>query len=406
MSRRRPSPSRRRPGGGARGLLASAAALLVIAALPSPTPAQTPATAVGLGYPVDPVDARAAALGGVGMALPGGSLSGRNPAALTEFQRLSLGFTLAPEEVQVDVSESAPTQEVGRSRFSGARVVVPFGEWRVGAGFSPELDQDWRVTLEDTLRVSDERFPFRERRVSDGGLSSANLSLARRIGPLSVGVGADRLTGSLARSFRRTFRRDSLSGGPATGLGDVRAAGAWSYSGWRARGGVGLQAGAAKVAVAGGVAGDLTAEPAGPAETRTYDYPASLSAAASVWLGDGFLLTGGGGWTGWSSVNDGLRQGRAEDVRWAGGGLELSDVQVGPVTVPLRLGARVRELPFAREGRDQMTERAVTAGLSVLGGGGQAALGLSAALGTRGDVADAGLAEDFRRFHLTLEIRQ
>lgn len=402
------SPSSGGPGASTAATLSVRVACAVLLALVSAgaAPAQTPVTAVGLGYPVAPVDARAAVLGGTGMALPGGSLSGRSPAALTEFDRLTLGFTLAPEGVELDVSEAAPTQQVGRSRFSGARVVVPFGEWRVGLGFSPELDQDWRVTLEDTLAVGDERFPFRERRVSDGGLSSANFSLARRVGPLSVGVAADRLTGSLDRSFRRTFRRDSLAGGRATGLGDVRAGGTWSYRGWRARGGLGLTAGPVRLGAAAGVSGELTAEPLGPAETRTYDYPASLSAAGTVRPTDGVLLTAGGGWTGWSSMDGDLRRGRAEDTYRAGGGIEFPDVRLGPLSTPLRLGANLRELPFAREGRDQMTERSVAAGLSIVGSGGQAAVGLSVEFGTRGEVPETGVAEDFQRLHLTLQIRQ
>lgn len=397
--------SARRAGKAAPAAAPCALALALLLVLAAPASAQTPVTGVGLGYPVSPVDARAAALGGVGMALPGGSLSARSPASLVEFDRLALGFTLAPEEVDVDVSETAPAQTVGRSRFSGARVVVPFGDWRIGAGFFPELDQDWRVALQDTLEVSGDRFPFRERRVSDGGLSAANVSLARRLGPVSVGVGADRLAGSVQRSFRRTFQR-SVSGEAPTGLGGIQAAGSWSYGGWRARGGLGLAAGPALLGVTGGVAGDVTAEPAGEGETRTYDYPATLSAAGSVRLGGGVLLVGGGGWTGWSSMDGQLRRGRAEDARWAGGGVEFSDLTVGPVSVPLRLGGRVRELPFAREGGDQIAERAVTAGFSLFGAGGQAAAGVSVEVGTRGDVADAGVAEQFRRLHLTLEIRR
>ncbi len=289
--------------------------------------------------------------------------------------------------------------------------MVPFGDWRVGAGFSPELDQDWRVTLEDTLSFGGQRFPFRERRVSDGGLSAANVSLARQIGPVSVGVGGDRLTGSLERSFRRSFIRDTADGGGGTGggggLSDVGAGGSWAYGGWRAHGGLGLSiGGAARLNVAGAVSGELTADPDGDAEVRTYDYPASVSASASVRPVEGVLVTGGGGWTGWSSMDGDLRQGRAEDTRWAGGGVELTDVQVGPLATPLRLGGRVRELPFARDGREQVTERAVTAGFGILGAGGQASLEFALEVGTRGDVADAGIAEDFRRFHFTLQIRQ
>lgn len=391
-------------------VLVAAAALLLLAA--GPLPAQTPATGLGLGYPVAPLDARAAALGGVSAVLPGGSLSARSPAALTTFDRLTLGFTLSPESVDVTVTESEPAQTTGRSRFTVARVVVPFGDWRVAAGFSPELDQDWRVTLEDTLSFAGEVIPFRERRVSDGGLSAADLSLARRIGPVTIGIGGDRLTGSLDRSFRRTFRPDTAAriGGPT----DVQAAGSWAYSGWRARGGLAVDIGdRARLDVSGAVAGDLTAEPDGPAETRTYDYPASLSASAAVRVTQGVLLTGGGGWTGWSSLDGDLRQARAEDTRWVGGGLELSDVEVGPVTVPFRVGGRIRELPFAHDsdlavggaGGGTLTERSLTAGFSARGGGGDASVGFSMELGTRGDVSETGLAEDFQRFYFTLQIR-
>lgn len=391
------------PPAGSLGLAVSAALLLLLA--PGPAAAQTPLTGVGLGYPVTPVDARAAALGGAAGALPGGSLSTRHPASLTRLDRLTLGFSLSPEAVDVDVSESAPAQSEGRSRFTLARVVVPAGKWRVGAGFAPEFDQDWRVTLRDTVSFGGQRFPFRERRVSDGGVSTAHLTLARRVGPLSVGVGGERLTGSLERSFRRSFSPDTAA--PTAGIGDVRASESWAYEGWRARGGLGLDLGdRGRVTVSGAVAGDLTAEPEGPGETRVYDFPSSLSAAASLRLTDRLLFTGSGGWTGWSTVDDDLRRGRALDARWAGGGLELRDVDLGPLSVPFRVGARVRELPFALDGREQITERALSAGLSARGAGGRASVGLSVEFGTRGDVADAGIAEDFRRFHFTFQIRQ
>ena len=402
--RRAPSSSLLPATTGKAGIFIAAAVLVILGV--SPVRGQTPLTGIGLGYPVAPVDARAAAVGGVAAALPGGSLSSRNPASLSGFERLTLGFTLSPEAVDVDVSGSAPAQSTGRSRFGVARVVVPVGQWRVGAGFSPELDQDWRVALEDTLDFGGESFPYRERRVSDGGLSSANVSLSRSIGPVSVGVGADRLTGSLERSFRRSFSPDTAAGGGGA-LSDVTASGSWAYSGWRFHGGLGVTLGdVARLNVGGSLAGDLEAEPNGPTETRVYDYPASLSASASVTAVDGLVVTGGGGWTGWSSVAGDMREARAEDIRWAGGGVELSNVDIGPLTVPLRLGGRVRELPFARPGMDQVTERALTGGFSVLGSGGLASIGVGVEVGTRGDVGDAGIAEDFRRFHFTLQIRQ
>lgn len=375
--------------------------LAATASGPSAGNAQVPFTAVGLGYPVPPLGARSAALGGVPTGIPGGSLSFGNPADLADVSHLRLGFTAYPEEARVAASRGED-QRTGRNRFSVLRAVVPAGKWRLSAGFASVLDQDWRVTIRDTLRTSSGDFAFTERRESDGGLSGGDLALAREVGPVSFGVGVQRLTGSVRRSFRRTFQRDT-----AAGAGDPpaesKATGGWSYSGWRLRSGVRLSvARRLRLGASAQWAGGLTATPAEEGDTARFELPGAVSAGASYRVGGSSFLVLGAGWDGWSETAPSLADAEAEDARWAGGGVEIGGLEVGPVRVPLRVGARARELPFSPPGKGQATERALTVGVGAIGAGGRAVVDAALEFGKRGELQETGAAEDFTRFALSL----
>ncbi|MFQ5690945.1 MAG: hypothetical protein ACE5HQ_11825, partial [Gemmatimonadota bacterium] len=163
--------------------------------------AQTPFTSAGLGFPVPTVDARAAALGGARVGLLGGTFSLGNPAELTEHALAGISISAAPEAVNID--GPSVSENTGRSRFSVVRALTPIGKWALGFGFGSELDQDWTLRFRDTLRIPVGNFPFEESREQDGGVSSIDLSLARRIGSLSVGISGQRLIGSLRKDFTR-----------------------------------------------------------------------------------------------------------------------------------------------------------------------------------------------------------
>ncbi|HZD05239.1 MAG TPA: hypothetical protein VE173_09985, partial [Longimicrobiales bacterium] len=92
-------PGRRRAG--ALGRAGVACALGLGGLPPAPAAAQVPFTGIGLGYPVPPVDGRAAGLGSSGVGLLGGSFTLRNPAELVVHDRSGIGVTLAPESVQL-----------------------------------------------------------------------------------------------------------------------------------------------------------------------------------------------------------------------------------------------------------------------------------------------------------------
>ena len=129
--------------------ISSLAGLLFLTFAPALV-AQMPVTGLGLGYPVPPIDARAAALGGTGLGLLGGTLSSGNPADLRGFQRPTLGLTYAPESIDIETPGS--TQTTGRIRVAIVQAAVPIRSWTFGLGFASGLDQDWGVRLQVTLQ--------------------------------------------------------------------------------------------------------------------------------------------------------------------------------------------------------------------------------------------------------------
>ena len=391
---------------GFRALLAAALSLPLL--LPAPAwgqeeAAPTPFTAAGLGYPVAPLDARAAALGGNGVGLLGESFAVRNPADLVGFDDAALGVSLAPEGVTIRSPSGDATS--GRSRVPVIRAVVPLGAWRASVGFAGELDQDWSFRDADTLEVSGGSFPYEERRENDGGVSTIDASVAREIGPLSLGVSYQRLTGELRQSLIRRFAFSLDSA--VTSLARVDQKLVWNYGAHRIRAGGGLEIGD-RIRVGGSYSwtGELTAEADSVGRVRRFEMPASATVGASGRPVDELLVSVGGGWTGWSETSPDLREGRARDTYWGGGGVEYSGWELGPVPVSLRAGGRYAELPFVRPGSEPAEEAALTLGLGSDVAGGRASLDLSFELGTRGEVPGTGMEESFTRFTLSATIRQ
>jgi len=389
-----------------RVVIAVACVGLALAAEARPAVAQTPVSALGLGVPVSSIDARSAALGGTGIGFATGSVSARNPADIALYGQPVLGITFAPEGVSVkgDVGDA----DSGRSRVAVLRGAIPFGEWAAGVAFAAELDQDWQVSFSDTLSVEDGTFPFAEQRSQDGGLSSVNFTLARSLGPVSLGAEYAILTGRLQQSFRRDF--EPSVDDPSLVLGSVGGITDWEYSGGRFRFGaaVGLTDDIH-------VGGDLSLQGALTAErdtidadglTRKFDLPAAFELGASARVSERLMLTGAGGWTGWSGAEGGSKEFVASNVVWAGVGAELTGQRLLGVNVPLRVGLRRTDLPFHARGRDQLSESAVTLGLGVRVAEEQARIDVAVEFGSRGDLAGSGVEESFQRLSITLALFQ
>jgi hypothetical protein len=363
-----------------------------------------PATALGLGYPTPPLDARAAALGGVGVGLLGGTVSVRNPADLIEFGVPVLSATIGPQSVTLEGKGLAPTH-VGRSTFPVLGIAVPISGFAFGIGVGSELDQDWSLRFEDTLAASSGIFPYVDRREHNGGVSSIDLAVARRIGPVSLGFAYDRLVGSLRETFTRTFQvgADTTLSAPATVFDET----SWRYHGSRFRAGAGIALGG-RVRVSGVYAwsGSLTAEEDSIGTVQRFQMPDWFAVGASVRPLDHLLVTAGGGWTGWSGANRQLGNGRARDVRWGGGGVEFTGAEIGPFPLALRAGGHYAQLPFWNAGNQPLNEKAVSVGVGTRFAADRGRLDLSFEVGKRGDASTTGTAESFRRLTLTFTLRQ
>jgi hypothetical protein len=380
------------------------ASALALVLTPGILAAQTPVTSLGLGYPVPPLDARAAALGGTGMGLFGGTFSSRNPADLTMFTSPAVGGTLAPEAVSLKTIDGA--QSLGRSRLAVVQGVLPYQQWRFGVNVNSELDQDWDVILTDTLATGFGDYPFVESRQIDGGVSTVGLSVAYRMGPLGLGVEGSALTGNRRQVFRRTF--EPAIGDPTNQIGGAFGDSRWAFSGWRFRGGVTGEIGRRAI-----VSATVTAYTQLSAEkdtfgialgTQKFDMPFEVAGGGSVLLTRTLMLAVAGGWKGWSATDFRVFNTESADVIWLGGGIEYVGVNWGSMPIPLRIGYRYTDLPFYDGDFEQLTEQAFTFGLGARLAGGRAMLDFGFEIGSRGDLPKTGTEESFQRLSLSLGI--
>ncbi len=367
---------------------------------------QTPITAIGLGVPVAAIDARAAAMGGTGIGLLDGSLSARNPADMGFFNQPVLGITYAPESISV--KGQSGEFDSGRSRLSILRGAIPFDEWTLGVAFAAELDQDWQVEFSDTLSTSLGTFPFTEQQVSDGGVSSVNFTLTRRIAGVILGIEYGILTGNLRQRFSRVFESDTADIGNR--IASVGGTTGWSYAGSRFRVGVASNL-TDRIRVSGDVSiqGDLTAENDSSGvllRSRTFEMPTAFEAGASARISPRVLVTGAVGWTDWSGSLAVTKEFVASDVVWFGIGAELTGARLLGARLPLRLGLRRTDLPFHAPGMTQPTETALTLGLGLRVSDEQARIDLAFEFGSRGDLEASGVEETFQRLSLTVALFQ
>lgn len=374
----------------------------------APADAQSLLASRGAGFPLDPVDARSRALGGVALGLPGFSLSLVNPAGisgvpapaiLVSFQQDWFGGELPGEEIDGQTA-----------RFPLIQAAFPVGErWTAAVGYGAFLDQNWAVERGDTLRFGGRTVPIVDRFASQGGVGRFRLTGAYEISErLAVGVAADLFTGAVRDTLRRSFVRDTLqtdlfvpsvTGREATYQGVGGAAGVrWTPSD------------ALQLAAALSAGGTLEAEPVeGTGTGRSLSLPAAVHVGASGRVSAGTVLALAGEWTGWSAADDDLADvGGARDAWSVSTGVEWdSPAREGRPSFPLRLGARWAELPFrwgSEAGGDGFPgERALTAGAGARLAGGAALADLAAERGWRGG-GDASLDESYWRLTLSLTL--
>lgn len=336
------------------------AALLVAA----PARAQSLFAARGLGLPVAPVDARARALGGIGVGILGVNTSLVNPASISGITRR--GITAALQPTATDITIGDVSDNVSGTRFPLIHAILPLGDRLVlGLGYGAAYDQYWSIALQDTVTIGESRVGVNDVVRSEGGVGEARLSAAFALtGNFSIGAALGMHTGSLEREVERTFG-DSVTYNPFTTR--IR----WDYSGMTTAVGARWDPiPALRLAASAAFGGELEAEgKQGEAISRTFDAPLRVTFGASGLLGTELVATVGGEWSG---AQDGAGTSPAglplsvADETWRfGGGLEWTGGAGDTRAFPLRLGGSVGALPYHLGDEEEAREWTVSGGLGL-----------------------------------------
>jgi hypothetical protein len=378
------------------GTAAAAAVLSVLSA--GQAPAQSLLSTSGLGTPLEPVDARARSLGGLSVGLPDAQMSMVNPAAAMGLPAAGLSVTFQSDQVSAEAGDQA--EDFSTARFPVVQVAFPIGtRFVTSLGYAGVLDQNWAVQHEDSILIAGEQVDVLDRFRSSGGVARLRGGVGYRLLPrLDVGAAVDVYTGALRDTVYRVF----------TGGGIQPSITGTTYE-WR---GLGFSAGARwrgsafslSAAVAAG--GSLTAEAQDSGVvSKDYSLPVQVDVGGSARIAQQALVAVSARWQGWSAADEDVSaSGGARDATQLTAGIEYEALRFLGRPVPLRIGARYAELPFRYEGAtDFVNERAGTAGIGVVFGGGAAALDLSGERGMRGGDA-ALLDESFWRVSLSLTL--
>jgi hypothetical protein len=338
---------------GALRTAAPAVAAAVLLAAAGPTEAQSLFNTRGLGVPAPAVDARATALGGLGIGLIGFHSSMTNPAELAGVTRRGVSAVLQPISTSAELD--GMRDGTAGTRFPVLRIIYPVNERLVASlGYGSWLEQSWAVRTEGTQRIGGQDVNVTDLLQSNGGIAQLRLGGAYVISPtLSVGAAAGLYTGNVERLAFRRFTGDTT----AT-LAPFEQRLRWTYL--APLGSVGVRwdvAGVARLGASATFGGRLEAEAVeGNGEDRSYGAPLEFAAGGSARINP--LLTANAGvvWmrppetTGTTVSRESLR---------VGGGLEYQGVRSGARTYPVRLGGRWEQLPYHLQGEAPAEERAV-----------------------------------------------
>jgi hypothetical protein len=330
------------------------AALLLAVALPAS--AQSLFGTRGLGVPAPPVDARAAALGGIGVGLIGFNPSLINPAEVAGIGRRGVSAVLQPVSTSADVDGAE--DGTAATRFPVLRMIYPVNERLVGSlSWGSYLEQSWAIATQSQQQLDGQNVTVNDVLRSSGGVAQLRLGAAYAISPtFAVGAAAGLLTGNIERVASRGF-----SGDTAGLLRPFEQRMRWTYLAPLAA--IGMRwdvAGVARVSASAMTGGRLEAEGVdGNAQDRSYGAPLELAAGASARVSPLLTANAGAVWHRAPATEGNTVS--TESIR-VGGGLEYQGVRSGLRTYPVRLGARWEQLPYYLQGEAQPTELAAGLG--------------------------------------------
>ncbi|MEX2583588.1 MAG: hypothetical protein WD766_09945 [Gemmatimonadota bacterium] len=390
---------------------ASALALLgfVVCLFATPVAAQSVFSARGLGYLLEPVDARARGLGGVSIGLPEPEISWVNPAAAAGLTEPGMIIGYQYDNFTSDASGS--TADGRTARFPLLLAAFPAGRFVLMAGYGSYLDQNWRFEVPDSLFLGEDTVRIVDLASSEGGVARMRAGASYQVNEdLGFGFGIDAYTGQAVRVEGRIF---------GNAVSPTCCSSSWEYSGLGYTGGVRYVASEAlSLGASLSYGGTLNAEAIAADTTeaatvrarlasRSYELPLVVRGGASGRIGQTTSLALGGSWGAWSTLDEALGgHGGARDSWSVEGGLEYDAVTLAGRPLPVRVGGRTAALPFrwGTEASDPWArERALTLGGGILLAGGATRTDLSLEFGDRGSDG-AALDESFWRVGLSVRV--
>jgi hypothetical protein len=319
-----------------------------------------------MGIPTSPVDARARALGGIGIGLLGLNTSLVNPAEIAGFLRRGVSASLQPSTTTTEIEGA--TGDLAGARFPMIRLIYPCStRFTASVGYGGALEQSWAVELTGREMVGTDSVEVRDVIESVGGLSQLSVSVGYLMSPsFALGASAGLYTGNLDRRLSRSFPDTAAGLNPfATNL-------RWNYKGPFATVGAYLDlAGTARLAASATWNGTLDVEGvAGVARDDETSLPFRVNAGGSALLSSLWLVTGAVEWVGNGSApepvfsaDDGLAERR--NTWRVGGGFEYAGIVTSTRTFPLRVGGSWSQLPYYNTGEAPAKEWTAAVGLGL-----------------------------------------
>jgi hypothetical protein len=361
-----------------------------VAVISSRAGAQGALSIQGLGYPTGEMSARAEATGG-GLA-DFDALSLVNPAALAGVGPPALFLQYSPEFRRVTAGSAEA--KTTTARFPLVAGVLPMGQqWTLGLSASTFLDRSSETSLvrpqvvgplTDTVEVT-------ERLRTLGAINDVRLALAWSGSPVfRIGVGAHVFVGSNRINFAQVFP-DSAKYISTTQSGRI------SFAGFA--GSLGIEfhpSRAIGFALAGRKGGNLTAQ-SGDTTIGSARLPDHYSAAVIFEGIPGASISARVAHDGWSSLGPLLTSNTNAFDGWdTGVGIEAAGPRVLQRLITLRIGARVRTLPFGFNG-EKVSETSFMGGLGLPLARDRASFDFSIQHASRsaGDVKERGLILSF-----------
>lgn len=333
-----------------RSLGALAGALLMVALAALGATAQSLTGIRGLGYPMQPTDARSEVLGGLGVGLKGMTPPLTNPAAAAGIGRR--GVLVAVQATERDIQLGEASEASGATRFPVIQVIYPVRGVVLTAGYGGYLDQSWGVVRTGETTVGGAPLSYNDRIRSTGGIGQFQVGVAVPISArFAVGGAIGAHTGTQRVDLLRLF--DTTAVATLDPFSDEFE---YRYVGPLAQVGARLDLGdLARIGASVTWSGSLEADSAaGRVSTREFDLPLQVAAGASAYLGPSLLAAFSARWSGWSATDVPAGalplvagSGPGRDTWELGGGLEWDDpTSRSARSFPIRVGVQYRQLPF------------------------------------------------------------